>query len=62
MFINKECGILIVVNDGGQLTRNISQKKSDVLKYSINVRRVINVVGKSISSVTLRNSYSESVS
>ena len=38
VFINKECGILIVVNDGGQLTRNISQKKSDVLKYSINVR------------------------
>ena len=26
-FINEECGILIVVNDGGELTENISQKR-----------------------------------
>ena len=27
VFINKECGNLIVVNDGGELTKNISQKR-----------------------------------
>ena len=32
VFINKECGNLIVVNDDGEYTRNISQKKSDVLQ------------------------------
>ena len=30
-FINEECGDLIVVNDGGKRTDNISQKKSDVI-------------------------------
>ena len=30
VFINEECGNLIIVNDGGELTKNISQKKSDV--------------------------------
>ena len=28
VFINEECGNLIVVNDGRELTENISQKKS----------------------------------
>ena len=32
VFINKECGNLIVVNDDGEFTRNISQKKSEVLQ------------------------------
>ena len=32
VFINEECGNLIVVNDDGELTRNINQKKSDILK------------------------------
>ena len=32
VFINEECGNLIVVNDGGELTENISQKKADVLQ------------------------------
>ena len=32
VFINEECGNLIVVNDGGELTENTSQKKSDVLQ------------------------------
>ena len=27
MFINEECGNLIVVNDGGELTENITQKR-----------------------------------
>ena len=27
VFINEECGNLIVVNDGGELTENISQKR-----------------------------------
>ena len=26
VFINEECGNLIVINDGGELTENISQK------------------------------------
>ena len=33
VFIDEECGNLIVVIDGGKLTRNINQKKkSDVLQ------------------------------
>ena len=33
VFIDEESGDLIVVNDGGELTRNINQmKKSDVLQ------------------------------
>ena len=32
VFINEECGNFIVVNDDGELTRNISQKKSDILQ------------------------------
>ena len=32
VFINEECGNLIVVNDGGELTENISQKEADVLQ------------------------------
>ena len=33
VFIDEECEIIVVVNDGGELTRNISQKKkSDVLQ------------------------------
>ena len=27
VFINEECGNLIVVNDGGELTENISRKR-----------------------------------
>ena len=52
MFIDEECGNLIVVNDGGELTENISQKKTDVLQWLINVYLVTNVVGESISSVS----------
>ena len=33
VFIDEECGNLIVVHDGGELARNINQKKkSDVLQ------------------------------
>ena len=31
-FMDEECENLIVVNDGGELTENISQKKADVLQ------------------------------
>ena len=56
MFINEKCEDLILVNDGGKLTRNINQKKkSDILQYSIDVHYVTNAVGKSISSVTMWN-------
>ena len=48
---------LIEVNDGGELTRNIHQKKkSDVSQqFVINVQYVTNTVGESISSVTMWN-------
>ena len=61
MFIDEECENIIVVNDGAELTRNITQtKKSDVLQLSI-VHSVANVVGESIYSVTMCNIYCESV-
>ena len=56
LFIDEECGNLIVVNDGEKLTRNINQKKNaDVLQYPIDVRTVTNVVREIISSVTIWN-------
>ena len=32
VFIDKECGNPIAVNDGGELTENISQKRANVLQ------------------------------
>ena len=32
LFMDEEFGNLMVANDGGELTENISQKKSDVLQ------------------------------
>ena len=32
LFIDEECGNLIMANDGEERTGNISQKKSDVLQ------------------------------
>ena len=52
LFIDEECGNLIVVNDGEERTGNISQKKSDVLQQPIDAHSVTNVVSESISSVT----------
>ena len=44
MFINEECGNLKVVNDGGELTRDINQKnKSDVSQNPVDVHFVTNV-------------------
>ena len=34
MFINEECGNLQLVNDGGELTRNINQKKKSNVSQS----------------------------
>ena len=54
VFIDEECGNLIVVNDDEKLTRNINQKKnSDVLQYPTDVHTVTNVVREIISSVTI---------
>ena len=54
VFIDEECGNLIVVNDDEKLTRNINQKKnSDVLQFPIDVHTVTNVVREIISSVTI---------
>ena len=45
MFIDEECGNLIVVNDGGKVIRRINRKKkSDVLQWPIDVHPVTNVV------------------
>ena len=44
MFVNEECGNLKVVNDGGELTRDINQKnKSDVSQNPVDVYFVTNV-------------------
>ena len=32
VFIDEECGNLIVVNDGGERTETITQKKSNILQ------------------------------
>ena len=62
LLTREECGNLIVVNGGGELTRNINQKKkSDVLQLPIGTYSVPNVVGESIYSVTMWNIYYESV-
>ena len=55
VFINEECGNLKVVNDGGELARDIKQKKkSDVSQKPVDVHSVTNV-GESISSITIYN-------
>ena len=47
VFINDKCGYLKVVNDGGELTRDINQKKKlDVSQNTVDVHLVTNV-GKS---------------
>ena len=52
MFIDEECGNLTAVKDGGELARNINQKKKfDVLQYPKDVRAVRNFVGENIYSV-----------
>ena len=53
-FIDEWCENLIEVNDGTELTRNKNQKKtSGVLHQSTDLHYVANVVGESISSVTM---------
>ena len=55
MFINEECGNLKVVNDGGELARDIDQKKkSDGSQKYVDVHSVTNV-DESISSKTMYN-------
>ena len=54
LFIGYECGSLIGVNDGGELTRNINQKKKlkvlqqpiDVHGYWITISNRVNKLGK----------------
>ena len=46
VFINKKCGDLKVVIDGGELTRNINQKKtSNVLQAYIDLHSLTNAQG-----------------
>ena len=49
LFIDEEYGNLIVVNDGGELTKNINQKKT--LKYWVGVQRGQSVIGRSLFSL-----------
>ena len=55
VFIDEECGNLIVVHIN-------QKKKSDVLQSLIGVHSAKNVVGESIYSVAMWNIYCESVS
>ena len=56
MFIDEECENLIVVNDGGELPRNINQKKkSEVLQQSIDVHYPTDAVGELSSPITMWN-------
>ena len=50
VFMNEECGDLIVVNEGGELTENISWKRQAFCN-SLNVHSLTNVVSESFSSV-----------
>ena len=54
VFINEECENLKVVNDGGKLTKDINQKKSDVSQETVDVHSVTKS-GESISSITMHN-------
>ena len=51
MLIDEECENLKVVVDGGELTRNINQKKKSDIYKPVDVHFVTNVVGESISSI-----------
>ena len=56
MFNDEEYEGIIVVNDGGEITRNINQKKkSEVLQYSTDLHYLTNVVGELISQITMWN-------
>ena len=52
LFIDGECGDLIVVNDGGEHTGNISQKKVRCFTIAYKCPLSDHVVGENISSVT----------
>ena len=55
MLIDEECWNLKVVNNGGELTRNINQKKkSDVSQQPVDVHPVANI-DESISSIIMYN-------
>ena len=52
MFLDEEYENLIVVNDGGELARNINQKKkSEVLQ--LDARYLTNAAGEPISLITM---------
>ena len=54
VFLDEEFENLIVVNDGGELTRNINQKKkSEVLQ--LDARYLTNAAGEPISPITMWN-------
>ena len=50
VFIDEECGNLKVVNDGGELTRNIKQKKKSDFLRCLYIYTLANDAGGSISS------------
>ena len=52
MFIDKECGDLIVDNEVKNLLEILAKKSQRFYNFTIDVHSVTNVVGESISSVT----------
>ena len=56
VFIDEECENLIVVNDGGEITKNINQKKkSEVFQQPIDVDYLTNAVDELICQTTMWN-------
>ena len=54
VFIHEKCENLIAVNDDGELTKNINQKKkSGILQQPIDVHYATNVAGEHNSSVIM---------
>ena len=59
MFIDEECGNLIVVNDGIELTRKILTKRRN-LSFTIASRCLLrDIIGESITSVTMGTFFSD---
>ena len=50
VFIDEECGNLKVLNDGGELTRNINQKKKSDFLRCLYIYTLANDAGGSTSS------------
>ena len=57
--IDEECKNLRIVNDGGEITGNIYQKKLGILHQSTDVHYLTNAVDEIISSITMWNTVNQ---